>query len=51
VTYTNQALNAEGDRPELIPIFYSFLLVIHFIYTYPIARWSIRLEKRFAVKT
>ena len=50
VTYTAQALNAEGDRPELIPIFYSFLLVIHFMYTYPIARWSIRLEKRFAVK-
>ncbi len=51
VTYTAQALNAEGDRPELIPIFYSFLLVIHFVYTYPIARWSIRIEKRFAVKT
>ncbi len=49
VTYTAQALNAESDRPELIPIFYSFLLVIHFIYTYPIARWSIQLEKRFAV--
>jgi len=50
VTFTNQALNAEGDRPELIPIFYAFLLAIHFIYTYPIARWSIRLEKKFAVK-
>ena len=51
VTFTTQALNAEGDRPELIPVFYSFLLVIHFIYTYPIARWSILLEKKFAVKT
>jgi len=51
VTFTAQALNAEGDRPELIPIFYGFLLVIHFVYTYPIARWSIRLEKKFAVKT
>ena len=51
VTFTTQALNAEGDRPELIPVFYSFLLVIHFIYTYPIARWSIQLEKKFAVKT
>jgi len=50
VTYTAQALNAEGDRPELIPVFYSFLLIIHFIYTYPIARWSIQLEKRFVVK-
>jgi polar amino acid transport system permease protein len=51
VTFTAQALNAEGDRPELIPIFYGFLLVIHFAYTYPIARWSIRLEKKFVVKT
>jgi polar amino acid transport system permease protein len=51
VTYTAQALNAEGDRPELIPVFYGFLLFIHFIYTYPIARWSIQLEKKFAVKT
>jgi polar amino acid transport system permease protein len=51
VTFTAQALNAEGDRPELIPIFYGFLLVIHFVYTYPIARWSIRLEKKFTVKT
>jgi len=51
VTYTAQALNAEGDRPELIPVFYGFLLFIHFIYTYPIARWSIQLEKKFAIKT
>ncbi len=51
VTFTSQALNAEGDRPEMIPVFYSFLMVIHFVYTYPIARWSIKLEKKFAVKT
>ncbi len=50
VSYTAQALNAEGDRPELIWPFYLFLLLIFFAYTYPIARWSIRLEKRFAVK-
>ncbi|MFQ5784772.1 MAG: amino acid ABC transporter permease [Alphaproteobacteria bacterium] len=50
VTYTKQALNAEGDRPELIWAFYLFLLLIFFVYTYPIARWSIRLERRFAVK-
>lgn len=51
VSFTAQALNAEGDRPELISVFYSFLMIIHFIYTYPIARWSIRLEKKFAIKT
>ncbi len=50
VSFTTQALNAEGDRPELIPVFYSFLMIIFFVYTYPIARWSIQLEKKFAVK-
>ena len=50
VTHTTQALNAEGDRPELIWPFYMFLLFIFFVYTYPIARWSIRLERRFLVK-
>ena len=50
VTHTAQALNAEGDRPELIWSFYLFLLLIFFAYTYPIARFSIRLESRFAVK-
>jgi polar amino acid transport system permease protein len=50
VSYTAQAMNAEGDRPELLPVFYIFLLAIFFIYTYPIARWSIRLEQKFAVK-
>jgi polar amino acid transport system permease protein len=50
VTHTVQALNALGDRPELLGPFYFFLLFIHFIYTYPIARWSISLERKFAVK-
>ena len=49
VTYTAQALNAEENRPALLPAFYMFLLFIHFIYTYPITRWSIQLEKRYAV--
>ena len=50
VTHTVQALNAEGDKPELLGPFYAFLLFIHFIFTYPIARYSIRLERRYAVK-
>ena len=50
VTHTVQALNAEGDRPELLGPMYFLLLAIHFIFTYPIARYSIRLERRFAVK-
>jgi polar amino acid transport system permease protein len=51
VTHTVQALNAESDRPELLAPFYSFLLLIFFVYTYPIARYSIRVERRFAVLT
>ena len=50
VTHTVQALNAEGDKPELLGPFYFFLLFIHFVFTYPIARYSILLERRFAVK-
>lgn len=50
VTHVVQSLNAEGDKPELLPIMYGFLLFIHFIFTYPIARYSISLEKKFAVK-
>ncbi len=50
VTHTVQALNAEGDRPELLAPFYFFLLFIYFVFTYPIARYSIRLERIYAVK-
>ena len=50
VRFSQQALEAEGARPELLMPFYSFLLVIFFVYCYPIARWTIRLEKRFMVK-
>ena len=50
VGHTVQAMNALGDRPELLAPFYFFLLFIHFIFTYPIARFSISLEKKFAVK-
>jgi len=47
---TREALNALGDKPELVAPFYTFVLVVFFIYIYPIARWTIRLERRFAVK-
>jgi len=50
VRFSQQALEAEGSRPELLMPFYSFLLVIFFCYCYPIARWTIRLERRFMVK-
>ena len=47
---TREALNALGDRPELVAPFYTFVLVVFFIYIYPIARWTIRLERKYSVK-
>ena len=49
VTLTRQAMSSEGGNPALLAPFYVFLLVIFFIYIYPIARWTVRLEKKFAV--
>lgn len=49
MTLTGRALAAEGGRPELLAPFYSFVLLLFFIYCYPIARWTVRLEKKFAV--
>jgi len=50
MTLTGQALAAEGGRPDLLMPFYSFVLLIFFVYCYPIARWTVYLEKKFAVK-
>lgn len=49
MTLTGQALAAEGGRTDLLAPFYSFVLLLFFIYCYPIARWTVRLEKKFAV--
>lgn len=51
VTHTQQAMAAEGGRPDLLTPFYTFLLLIYFVYTYPIARWTISLERKFVVKS
>ena len=50
VNLAQQAMVAEDSRTELLAPFYLFLLVLFFVYCYPIARWTIRLERRFAVK-
>ena len=50
VTLTQQALSSEGGKPELLAPFYIFLLVVFFMYIYPIARWTVRLERKYAVK-
>ena len=50
VTLSRQAMAAENGRPELLVPFYGFCLVIFFAYCYPIARWTIALERKYTVK-
>ena len=50
VTLSRQAMEAEDNHPELLIPFFGFALVIFFVYCYPIARLTIALERRFAVK-
>jgi len=49
VNMSRQAMEAENNDPSLLVPFYGFCLIIFFLYTYPIARLTIYLEKRFAV--
>jgi polar amino acid transport system permease protein len=49
MTQTQRVLSAES-RPELLLAFYSYVLLWFFAYCYPIARWTVRLESRYAVK-
>jgi polar amino acid transport system permease protein len=50
LTLTRQAMEGADNHPELLVPFYSFALLIFFLYCYPIARLTIRLERRFVVK-
>lgn len=50
ITLSRQAIEAENNRPELLVPFYGFALMIFFAYCYPIARATIALERRFALK-
>ncbi len=49
VATTEQALVADGRTELFIPM-YAMLLLMFFVYCYPIARWTARLERRFNVK-
>lgn len=49
MTLTQRALSAE-NRPGLLLAFYAYVLMWFFVYCYPIARWTVRLEARYAVK-
>ena len=50
ITLSRQAMESSDNHPELLVPFYGFALLIFFAYCYPIARWTIRLERQFAVK-
>lgn len=49
MTLTGQALASEGGRPDLLAPFYGFVLLLFFIYCYPIAKFTVWLEKKYAV--
>jgi polar amino acid transport system permease protein len=51
MTLTQQALAAEGGRSELLIPMYGMLLLLFFIYCYPIARWTQVLERRYNIVT
>ncbi len=50
ITLSRQAIEAENNLPELLVPFYGFALLIFFTYCYPIARFTVRLERKFQVK-
>jgi polar amino acid transport system permease protein len=49
MTLTQDALASE-QRTELLMPMYAMLLLFFFVYCYPIARWTIRLERKYAVR-
>jgi len=50
ITLSRQAIEAENNMPELLVPFFGFALLIFFAYCYPIARWTVSLERKFQVK-
>lgn len=50
ITLSRQAMEAEDNQPELLVPFFGFALILFFAYCYPIARLTMRLERRFSVK-
>ncbi len=50
MTLAGQVEAAEGGRTELLAPLYGWILLWFFVYSYPIARLTLRLERRYAVK-
>jgi polar amino acid transport system permease protein len=51
LTLTAQVHAAEGGRPDLLAPLYAFALLCFFLYCYPINLWTVRLERRFHIKS
>jgi len=50
ITLSRQAMESEDNHPELLVPFFGFSLLLFFAYCYPIARLTMWLERKFAVK-
>jgi len=50
MTLASQVEAAEGGRTDLLAPLYGWILLWFFVYSYPIARLTLRLERRYAVK-
>jgi polar amino acid transport system permease protein len=48
MTLAGEVLSAE-NRPELLLPIYGYILIWFFLYCYPIARWTVCLERKFGV--
>jgi polar amino acid transport system permease protein len=48
MTLAGDALGSE-NRADLLMPFYLYILAWFFLYCYPIARWTVHLERRYAV--
>ena len=47
VTLAGQVQAAEGGRTDLLAPIYGYVLLLFFLYSYPIARYTRRLERRY----
>lgn len=50
LTLGGQIQAAEGGRTDLLAPLYGYILLMFFVYSYPIARLTLRLERRYAVR-
>ena len=50
MTLASQVTAAEGGRTDILAPLYGYIMVWFFLYCYPIARYTVHLERRFAVK-